>query len=144
MQITYLNDDLFTAPCYFTLVNCTSRKCELTSSIGKQFDSYFNLGERLSNYTRIDNGDWLNNKNSVECGNVINLFVKDNPDDKITYEALSDALCDLEFTVRDSHITHLAMPKICCGAGGLDWDKVEQMLEAVFDGDDVDICVYCR
>jgi hypothetical protein len=40
------------------------------------------------------------------------------------------------------HIKKLAMPRIGCGLDKLDWNTVEEIIEEVFEGADIEIVIY--
>ena len=39
---------------------------------------------------------------------------------------------DLKKYICRNHITHIAMPRICCGMDKLDWKQVKQILVYIF------------
>lgn len=73
---------------------------------------------------------------------VFNLVTKERYFHKPTYETLKQSLIDLKWIVRLLSINRLAMPRIGCGLDKLNWNKVSDIINEVFnDIDDLEIRV---
>lgn len=55
-----------------------------------------------------------------------------------SYEAIMHGLT----TIRDENWSHVAMPKIGCGLGGLQWTTVESLVEELLCDRGIDVAVY--
>lgn len=52
-----------------------------------------------------------------------------------------EALVNLRDQMEENKVTKLAIPRLCCGRGGLDWDDVKAMIGFVFGDADIQILV---
>jgi O-acetyl-ADP-ribose deacetylase (regulator of RNase III) len=59
---------------------------------------------------------------------------------KITWIELG--LQDLRIKIRENGIKSIAIPRLGCGYGGLDWNEVRPLIEAALNDLDADIIVY--
>ena len=73
--------------------------------------------------------------------NSFNLIVKENSYNKPDSDRLLDAIVNMRDQMDAKMIKKLAIPKICCGRNGLEWDDVWSMFEFVFADSDVQILV---
>jgi O-acetyl-ADP-ribose deacetylase (regulator of RNase III) len=73
------------------------------------------------------------------------LFVKESSYDRPMWDALRTSLTKLAKKVKKKNIKKLAMPKICCGKNGFDWEDVRDLIVDVFsDNDDLEIVICCK
>lgn len=64
-----------------------------------------------------------------EAGHVIfNIASQQKPGANATYELLRHGVCDALQQADKLHIEDLALPKIGCGVGGLEWEQVQDIL----------------
>jgi O-acetyl-ADP-ribose deacetylase (regulator of RNase III) len=63
---------------------------------------------------------------------VFNLGTQPRPGRGATYTAVEEALRAMRQTADAEGITSVAMPRIAAGYGGLSWEKVRAIVEAVF------------
>lgn len=61
---------------------------------------------------------------------VVNLATQDRPGPFARLEWIEESLCD-SLKKLDMEVKAIAMPKIGCGLGGLDWIDVKEVLEKV-------------
>ena len=73
--------------------------------------------------------------------NVYSLVVKDSSYDSPDRDLLMEALVNLRDQMEENKTTKLAIPRLCCGRGGLDWDDVKAMIGFVFGDADIQILV---
>lgn len=143
MVYNEVHGDLFTAPqgCY--LVHCISGDYALGAGIAKIFDEVYNMRYKLHKNYAIENGKKFDNVGrALLVDNVFNLVTKKRCFHRPTYDDLYDALVDMKEQCIDFDITKLAMPLIGCGLDRLEWDKVKDIIEDVFDDTDIKITVY--
>ena len=76
--------------------------------------------------------------------NLYMLFVKESSYDNPSWSALEGCLTKLSNKIVNKKIRKLAMPKICCGKNGFQWDDVKQMIEEIFYDIDVEILICCQ
>ncbi len=130
--------DLFTVPQGFYLVHCISGDFALGAGIAKQFVKVYNMKEKLE--SRWDFIDKDENK-AIIIDNVFNLITKRKYFQKPTYDSLREALEDMKEQANNLLITKLAMPKIGCGLDRLEWSRVKEILEEIFEDTDIEILV---
>ena len=130
--------DLFTVPQGFYLVHCISGDFALGVGIAKQFVKVYNMKEKLE--SRWDFIDKDENK-AIIIDNVFNLITKRKYYQKPTYDSLREALEDMKEQANNLLITKLAMPKIGCGLDRLEWSRVKEILEEIFEDTDIEILV---
>ena len=75
---------------------------------------------------------------------IYNLVTKPTVADRPTYSNLSTVLKHLANTMKAMGFKRLAIPTIGCGIDGLDWGKVKQIIEEVFECTDIEILVCKR
>jgi O-acetyl-ADP-ribose deacetylase (regulator of RNase III) len=59
---------------------------------------------------------------------VLNLASQDHPGPNARYEWLESSLIETFKFLKEKGLTGIALPKIGAGIGGLEWDKVEQII----------------
>lgn len=99
-------------------------------------DEIFNINDRDDNEYGV--GD------VGKIDNLYMLFVKESSYDAPIWSALEKSLNTLTKKVVKKGIKNLAMPKICCGKNGFDWEDVENLIEEIFADIDINIMVCSR
>ena len=77
----------------------------------------------------------------TECDEriILNLVTKKRYFDKPTYYSLEQSLVSMKVQCADFGITKIAMPTIGCGLDGLNWNKVKQLIQNVFQDTNIEI-----
>lgn len=70
------------------------------------------------------------------------LVTKEFTYDKPTYESLTSSLNAMKDHVVANDVKKIALPRIGCGIDGLEWDKVQAILQQVFKDLPIEITVY--
>jgi O-acetyl-ADP-ribose deacetylase (regulator of RNase III) len=73
---------------------------------------------------------------------IINFPTKYHWREKSDYGQIQIGLARLRRVVEQRAIGSIAIPALGCGLGGLDWDKVEPMIEEAFDGVSCEVELY--
>lgn len=147
MTFTEVHQDLFTVPKDYILVHCISADFALGAGIAKEFakrgvkkalqtDSFYSalinkVGKCLITFAT----DWRAE---------YNLVTKEKYWYKPKYETLRTSLEAAKtycLIPSQSETVKLAMPRIGCGLDKLQWDKVKQIIEDVFNDMNVEILV---
>ena len=77
--------------------------------------------------------------------NLYMLFVKESSYDAPSWDALEKSMYKLAHKVDVKHIHKLAMPKICTGKYGFNWEQeVLPLIEEAFAYTDVEIMICCK
>ena len=147
MTIREENRDLFTVPQGYYLAHCITADLSLGAGVAKKIDEVYNMRNKLMcNYADIsyeedsDSYAFYVGK-ALLIDNVFNLVLKKNPTKKAKYKKLRHTLENMKDQMDENLITKVAMPKIGCGHEGLDWDKVREIIEEVFEDTDVEILI---
>lgn len=142
MTMVVENRDLFTVPQGYYLAHCISGDYTLGAGIAKQFVDVYNMRFKLhKNYPIPDGEKFANVERALLIDNVFNLVTKARVYHKPTYDSLVETLVDMRNQCEELDITKLAMPKIGCGLDGMEWWIVEEIIEDVFEGSDIDILI---
>lgn len=132
--------DLFTVPQGYYLAHCISGDFTLGAGIAKQFVDIYNMRFKLHKNFPLPNSNG-NVGEALLIDNVFNLVTKSRYYNKPTYDSLRDALEDMCRQCEELDITKIAMPRIGCGLDKLEWVNVEEIVEEVFDGVDIEILI---
>ena len=73
---------------------------------------------------------------------VYYLVTKDRYFHKPTYLSLESSLVMMRLHAVENKVKHLAMPKIGCGLDRLEWSKVKDIINSVFEKTDVTVHIY--
>lgn len=139
MKITEVQMSVLAVPQGYSIAQAISRDLNFKVGLPAQFEKAFNVKEKLEAlFTNIEIGT------TYMCDNLYSLVVKDSSYDAPDRDSLMDAIMSLRDYMELNHDTNLAMPKLCCGKMGLDWEDVKSMFEMVFDDTDVNILVCCQ
>ncbi|MGJ0846525.1 macro domain-containing protein [Tissierella praeacuta] len=129
--------DLFTIDDKYYLAHCISSDCAMGAGIAVEFEKRFKLRREL-----LKNG-WLirQHPTCILRGRVFNLITKEEYWHKPTYNSLNSSLNIMRSIAEVENIKHIAMPKIGSGLDKLQWAKVKEMIEDIFDDSDIEILV---
>lgn len=142
MIIREENRDLFTVPQGYYLAHCISCDYALGAGIAKQFDDVYNMKNKLHHQFPIPIGEkFAHLGEALLIDNVFNLVTKRKCYQKPTYSDLYVALEDMYYQIEEKEITKLAIPLIGCGLDKLQWEKVKEDIEEIFEDYDIDILV---
>lgn len=72
---------------------------------------------------------------------LINLITKPYFYTKPTYSSIHSAIHKMLILCEENNIKYLGMPMIGCGIDGLEWDKVQKIVESEFKDSNVEIVV---
>lgn len=134
--------DLFTVPQGYYLAHCISGDYAFGAGIAVQFVEVYNMRYKLHSQYPIPNSEkFANVGKALLVDNVFNLVTKARCFHKPTYDSLYDTLVDMKDQCEEWDITKIAIPYIGCGLDRLEWDKVRDIIEDVFEDTDVEILV---
>lgn len=134
--------DLFTVPQGYYLAHCISGDYALGAGIATQFVEVYNMRYKLHSQYPIPNGEkFANVGKALLVDNVFNLVTKARCFHKPTYDSLYETLVDMKDQCEEWDITKIAIPYIGCGLDRLEWNKVRDIIEDVFEDTDVEILV---
>lgn len=143
MRITEIDLNIMSAPQSYYLAQGISKDFNFSTGLPALFERMYGMKEKIEasyvdDYT--DNVD-IELGEAILVDNVFNLIVKENSYNKPDSDRLLDAIVNMRDQMDAKMIKKLAIPKICCGRNGLEWDDVWSMFEFVFADSDVQILV---
>lgn len=147
-MIHYIKGDLLRSDCQVIVHGCNCF-CTMGSGIARQVKEMFPRAygadlktvkgdpSKLGTYTYAD---YSKEESPLFIINAYTQFDYGRDSSKVylKYEALTSALKDIKANFNPS--LKLGMPKIGCGLAKGDWNKVEKIIEEIFD--DRDVYVY--
>lgn len=143
-MINFVQGSIFDVPRGTYIAHGISGDFSLGAGIAKQIDETYNMRYKLFLKYPFDNG-----KNTGYLGeallvdDVFNLVNKPHYKTKVDMDAFVNAFADMRSQCQDMGVDKIAMPKIGTGHDHLNWDKVLEIIEAVFDEDcGIDIDIY--
>lgn len=142
MNYMEMTGDLFTVPQGYYLAHCISGDFSLGAGIAKQFDEVYNMRFKLfRDYPFEVNEKYGYVGKALLVDNVFNLVTKPRHYHHPNYDTLLDTIIDMRDQCENLNITKLAMPKIGSGLDRLDWEKVKEIIQDVFDDSDIEILI---
>lgn len=137
--------DLFAIPNDYYLVQCISADFGMGKGIAVQFNKHFDMKNKLvlqyGNYLSAWDSNFEETVPCIKEGRVFNLITKRNYWGKPTYYTLENSLIALKCMCNINNVTKLAMPTIASGLDKLDWDKVSEMINYLFEDTNIEILV---
>lgn len=137
--------DLFLVPKEYSLVYTVGRDFLVMKSMGakmkNRYPTMISTVKRAYKKAKDAEIRCIGFKPLKEERYIYHLIVKDKITQTTTYEDLFDALVQLKDDMASMDVKQIAMPKIGIGGDGLNWAKVKETIELVFDSTDVEILV---
>lgn len=138
MKLTVEKGNLFDVNKKYYFAHCISSDCAMGAGIAVEFQKRFNLRGNL--IMRHDSGR-RKHPTCIFEKDVFNLITKACYYHKPTYDTLKGSLQEMKRLIIKYNIKYLAMPKIGCGLDRLQWCRVKEILEHVFEDVDIEILV---
>ena len=128
--------DLFSVPHGWYLAHCISADCAMGAGIAKEFSARYSGMRKYLKQNGVDISCPFSNVGTAAVyANVINLITKEKYNHKPTYESLRNSLRYVaDWIIPKYGIDHIAMPKIGCGLDKLEWERVLEIINEVFEG----------
>jgi len=139
MNIIEIKGDIRTVPQGYSIASAFSYDIDCSVGVPKVMDEIFDIVDRKAAIKRYKKTDSI-----AKLDNLYLLFVKKSSYDAPNYDRLTTALKELRKKCEKDCVKKLAMPKICTGAGGFDWEIVLDAIIDEFSLMDIDIVIYCR
>ena len=135
-----IKQDLFTVSEEYYLAHCISSDFVMGGGIAVPFNKKFNLRAQFEQIKK-ENPERLKHPTCVLLGRVLNLITKNLVYHKPTYDSMRSALKKMREICEEKNIKKVAMPKIGSGIDRLDWDRVREIIQEIFDDLDIEIIV---
>lgn len=147
-MIRFVNGDMFstTYDAYVNPVNCKGVMGKgLALEFKKRYPMYFKLYKDICDQGKLKPGYIYWTRDITTNIIIINFATKDHWKDPSKIEWIDDGCTKLrDYLLENPHnIEDIAIPKLGCGLGGLDWSYVRNIFLKYFnDITNVDIYVY--
>lgn len=140
-ELKEVNGDLFSSPATASLAHCVGADLLMGAGIAVMFKKKFGKVEELKKQN-IGRGGVAVLKDEERY--VYYLVTKDKSGfySKPTYQALELSLEAMRGHMLENNVKELCIPQIGCGIDGMEWPKVEEILQRVFGKEDITITVY--
>uniref|UniRef100_A0A3Q0QPI5 O-acyl-ADP-ribose deacylase 1 n=1 Tax=Amphilophus citrinellus TaxID=61819 RepID=A0A3Q0QPI5_AMPCI len=138
-RLSYVTGNLFSCPKDESLAHCISEDCRMGAGIAVRFKQEFQGVTELKEQKKLT-GQCAVLKRRGRF--VYYLITKKKASQKPTYDSLRQSLEDMKSHCLKNQVTRISMPRIGCGLDRLEWARVSEILEQVFDHTDISITVY--
>lgn len=138
-KVTERTGNLFSCPDSESLAHCISADVRMGKGIAVSFKTKFGGVDELKSQGQKPGGVAI-----LRRGNrhIYYLVTKEKYFNKPTYPSLQSSLQAMKGHCVSHGVTSLSMPTIGCGLDGLEWPKVRNIIEEVFQDTDINITVY--
>ncbi|CAH3017801.1 unnamed protein product [Porites evermanni] len=138
-KLTERTGNLFSCPDSESLAHCISADVRMGKGIAVSFKTKFGGVDELKSQGQKPGGVAI-----LRRGNrhIYYLVTKEKYFHKPTYPSLQSSLQAMKGHCVSHGVTSLSMPMIGCGLDGLEWPKVRNIIEEVFQDTDINITVY--
>lgn len=140
-QLREISGDLFSAPSNFSIGHCVAADLKMGKGIAVKFRDKFGRIAELKEQS-VKTGGVAVLKDEKNNRYIYYLVTKDLSYQKPTYESLAESLMAMKDHIEENDVQFLALPKIGCGLDGLNWRRVADLLNGIFDGVNLKIIVY--
>lgn len=137
MQIVIEHRSVFDYAKKLHIAHCIAADLRMGAGIAVQMQKKFGIRGQIERL-------WGGKPNSPGCTLtdwVFNLITKRVSSGKPTYRSMREALISMRKLIHVHGIKEIAMPKIGCGLDKLSWARVRELLEEIFEDDDLTIRV---
>ena len=144
MAIEYRQGDLFTCRDAESFAHCISADCRMGKGIAVQFAMFPGNERTTIKQQNKSTGQVAATKVIIKENEywIYNLITKDKYFFKKPYMGIENSLKDMRDHMLENNVKSVAMPILGCGLDRCSWERVSQILEQVFDDDDIKIIVY--
>ena len=130
---------LFSAPKHHSLAHCISRDAKMGRGIAVQFRKRFGgRGEILELDVGVGGVAVLRRGDRY----IYNLVTKERANGKPTYENIRRSLTAMKEHALQHNVVNISMPRIACGLDEMQWGRVKELLEFVFNKTNIALTVY--
>ena len=140
MKLNEKKGNLFELNNKYTLVHCISEDCEMGAGIATEFKKRFGMKSYLlETIQQVPKYYPCAILYPFSKQKVINMITKKKYWNKPTYESFTRALIEVKDICIEKDIKYIAMPKIGCGLDRLQWGKVREIIQQIFNDIDIEI-----
>lgn len=135
-MIKYFEGDVFTSsqPAFGHGVNCKGRmRSGIAVDVRLRYPDVYEAYARYCKSPGLNPGDVFMMKAESDGKLIFNLASQYKEGCNATYPYLEESLWNAFDLLEEREIEGIALPRIGCGVGGLNWAKVKPMIEDIAD-----------
>lgn len=132
--------DMLSLPVYYNIAFAIPADLSFGSATARQIDAFYGLRDKLEkvveNYEEecedLENG-WLKAGDTICIENIFVMFTTNKKYQRPTLETIRSCVRGIAEECYENKIRYLAMPRVGCGHGHLNWDVVKEAILDEFD-----------
>ena len=132
--------DMLSLPVYYHIAFAIPADLSFGSTTARQIDAFYGLRDKLKKAVEkyedecedLETG-WLKAGDTICIENIFVMFTTNKKYQRPTLDTIRSCVRDIAEECYENKIRYLAMPRVGCGHGHLDWDVVKEAILDEFD-----------
>ena len=132
--------DMLSLPVYYHIAFAIPADLSFGSTTARQIDAFYGLRDKLRKAVEkyedecedLETG-WLKVGDTICIENIFVMFTTNKKYQRPTLDTIRSCVRDIAEECYENKIRYLAMPRVGCGHGHLDWDVVKEAILDEFD-----------
>ena len=132
--------DMLSLPVYYHIAFAIPADLSFGSTTARQIDAFYGLRDKLKKAVEkyedecedLETG-WLKAGDTICIENVFVMFTTNKKYQRPTLDTIRSCVRDIAEECYENKIRYLAMPRVGCGHGHLNWDVVKEAILDEFD-----------
>lgn len=132
--------DMLSLPVYYHIAFAIPADLSFGSTTARQIDAFYGLRDKLKKAVEkyedecedLETG-WLKAGDMICIENIFVMFTTNKKYQRPTLDTIRSCVRDIAEECYENKIRYLAMPRVGCGHGHLDWDVVKEAILDEFD-----------
>ncbi len=132
--------DMLSLPVYYHIAFAIPADLSFGSTTARQIDAFYGLRDKLKKAVEkyedecedLETG-WLKAGDTICIENIFVMFTTNKKYQRPTLDTIRRCVRDIAEECYENKIRYLAMPRVGCGHGHLDWDVVKEAILDEFD-----------
>lgn len=132
--------DMLSLPVYYHIAFAIPADLSFGSTTARQIDAFYGLRDKLEKAVEkyedecedLETG-WLKAGDTICIENIFVMFTTNKKYQRPTLDTIRSCVRDIAEECYENKIRYLAMPRVGCGHGHLDWDVVKEAILDEFD-----------
>lgn len=132
--------DMLSLPIYYHIAFAIPADLSFGSTTARQIDAFYGLRDKLKKAVEkyedecedLETG-WLKAGDTICIENIFVMFTTNKKYQRPTLDTIRSCVRDIAEECYENKIRYLAMPRVGCGHGHLNWDVVKEAILDEFD-----------
>lgn len=132
--------DMLSLPVYYHIAFAIPADLSFGSTTARQIDAFYGLRDKLKKAVEkyedecedLETG-WLKAGDTICIENIFVMFTTNKKYQRPTLDTIRSCVRDIAEECYENKIRYLAMPRVGCGHGHLDWNVVKEAILDEFD-----------